>query len=122
MTIGEIIANVDDVKPNAFSEEAKTMWLNSLEGRILTEVMLMSAHEVQPYSWPECESFTPLVEPPYDDLYGMWLAAQIDLANGEYDKYQNSMAVFNTAWGGFVRWFARNYEPAQGYRKRGDYL
>lgn len=122
MTIAEIIEQVDDVKPNSFSEETKVRWLNSLEGRIQTEVMLMEANEVRPYVWPECKDFEPLLEAPYDDLYGMWLTAQIDLGNGEYSKYQNSMAVFNATYGGFVRWFAGRYEPAQGYLKRGDYL
>ena len=117
MTLTEIIAQTDDVKPNAFSEKAKVQWLNSLEWRIMTEVMLMDRCELRPYVWPECRSYIPLLEAPYDDLYGMWLTAQIDLANGEYEKYQNSMAVFNAAWGGFVRWFAARYEPAQGYEE-----
>ena len=34
--------------------------------------------------------------------------------NGEYNKYQNDMAMFNEALGGYIRWFAANYEPAQG--------
>lgn len=117
MTVADIIIQVDAVKPNAFSDETKVMWLNALEGRIMTEVMLMDIHEVRPYVWPECGDYTPLVDPPHDDLYGMWLTAQIDLANGEYEKYQNSMAVFNAAFGGFVRWFAERYEPAQGYER-----
>lgn len=115
MTNREIIDAVDDVKPNAFSEKTKVRWLDSLEGRVMTEVMLMDPCEVRPFAYPECMEHEPLLEPPYDDLYVMWLTAQIDLANGEYEKYQNSMTVFNAAWTGFVRWFAARYEPAQGY-------
>jgi hypothetical protein len=56
-----------------------------------------------------------LADSPHDDLYTWWLQAQVDLANGEYDRAQNTMAVFNNTWGEFVRWFAQRYDPAQGY-------
>lgn len=49
---------------------------------------------------------------PHDKLYGAYLVAQIDFANGEYNKYQNSMQMFNAYWSEYARWYARIFRPA----------
>jgi len=53
-----------------------------------------------------------LVEPPHSKIYRVYLEAMIDFENGEYDKYANTMTMFNAFWGEFTRWFARVYAPA----------
>ena len=58
---------------------------------------------------------TLLVDPPHDQIYVTWLQAQIDMENGEYSKYQNTMQMFNEGFNSFVAWFANTYEPANGY-------
>lgn len=114
-TIREIIDNVDELKPNALSGEIKTRWISTLEGRLQTEVMLMGFEEVLTYRWPDDRETQVLVEPPYDDIYEKYLAAMIDYANGEYNKYENAMAMFNETLSAFTCWFAWRYEPANGY-------
>ena len=52
------------------------------------------------------------MEKPYDRLYLSYLYAMIDFANGEYNKYQNSMQMFNGEFSEFMRWFAGRYFPA----------
>ena len=116
MTAEEIIEQADALKPNAFPASAKLRWLNALEGRIAAEVMLMPQSQL-----PELQlrlTDTPMVDPPYDDIYLFWLEARIDEANGEYDKYANTSALFNAAWDGFVCWFCQTYDPAQGVESR----
>ena len=51
MTLAEIIAQVDEIKPNAFSNEAKTIWINEIEGKIQTDVFLMAVEDVIQYSY-----------------------------------------------------------------------
>lgn len=53
-----------------------------------------------------------MVRPPHDKIYAAYLCAQVDFANGEYNKYQNSVQMFNGYWGEFCRWFSRNFRPA----------
>lgn len=115
MTIKEIIARVDELKPNAFTSEQKTAWIAALEGRIAADVFLMDISEIRQlcYKHPEDEEKIPLVEFPHDDIYVLWLCAQIDAANEEYTGYQNALIRYNDAFGNFVRWFASVYEPAQ---------
>lgn len=119
MKIKEVIGYVDDIKPNAFSEKTKMMWLSALEGRIAADVFLMDHDELVQlkYRYPEDLDTELLVEHPHDELYISYLQAKVDEANGEYEKYQNTMQVFNSLYNNFVCWFARTYDPAQGYHK-----
>jgi hypothetical protein len=64
-----------------------------------------------------------LVRPPHDKLYAAYVVAQIDFANGEYDKYNNTMQLFNGFWGEYCRWYSRTFRPAdRDPSKTGAYL
>ena len=54
---------------------------------------------------------------PHDKIYWAYLTAMIDFANGEYNKYQNTMQMFNSFFGEFMRWFALNYRPADTHEE-----
>jgi len=193
MKLTDVIAYVDRIKPNAFTDDDKARWISEVEGLVATEVMLLDPREIRPYvlsatftaagvcypdehtlrlTSPIPEEFTVggrmtisggtdytenagqyriaavsadgceitvyqsfpvtgreedtgettllfdgtdtvlMVRPPHDKIYAAYLIAQIDFANGEYDKYQNSLTMFNMFWGEYCRWFARNFRPA----------
>ena len=119
-TIREIIARVDEKRPNSFSAELKMAWIASLDGKIAADVMLWSIDDIRQleYRYPGDLDSQPLVTYPHQDIYDYWLAALIDQENGEYDRYQNDMVMYNEFYNNFVCWFASNYEPAQGYGRR----
>ena len=48
MTVSQVIQIVDDIKPNAFTNETKTAWLNEVEGMVQTEVFLFAPVEALP--------------------------------------------------------------------------
>ena len=106
MTVAQVIQVVDEVKPNAFSNEEKTRWLNEAEGMVQTEVFLFAS------SYEQDKDVELLAQPPHDKLYPAYLEARVDYANGEYEKYQNTMQMFNAFFGEFIRWFALTYSPA----------
>lgn len=120
MTIQQALDRADEIKPNAIPSTTKTAWLASLDGRIAANIFLMSVPDIRnfSYSYPEDADVELLVYPPHDELYPLYLAAKIDEANGEYDKYANSSAIYNAAYTDFARWFATVYAPAQGYDRR----
>ena len=177
MTIAELLAYVDEIKPNSFSNATKIVWINEAEGLVQTDVMLLASTEIITYVYSKVWtgsgiSFTDtetmvlpsasgmsaggyitisglstysgnnkstavkivtlsadqktltfaddtfssigtagdsgtatvtfsgantelLVYPPHDKLYRTYLLAMIDFANGEYTKYNNSIAMFN---------------------------
>lgn len=118
MTLKQVIDMVDDIKPNAFSNDTKTQWVNEVEGYVQTEVFLLNVDDVVKYSYEQDKNKTLLVDFPHDKLYWAYLSAMIDFANGEYNKYQNTMQMYNGFMGEFMRWFARTYRPADRGERR----
>lgn len=111
-TLKSVIEYVDEIKPNAFSNEAKTQWVNECEGLVQTEVLLLADAELISYSYNTDKDKELLVKHPHVKIYWAYLTAMIDFANGEYNKYQNTMQMFNAFFGEYMRWFALWYHPA----------
>lgn len=114
-TFKEIIARVDEIKPNAFSENLKLNWLTGLNGKIAADVFLLDIAEIRnlPHG-AEAANCEPLVGFPYEEIYDEYLAAKIDAANGEANEYQNRMQIYDAYYTNFVIWFKSTYDPIQG--------
>lgn len=115
MTLLEAINRIDVLKPNGYSQAEKIQWLSTLDGIIKREII--DTHEggegVTFNGYTEETSLTTelLVPAPYDDVYLRYLEMQIDYANGEYGKYNNSMAMYDTAYSTFQRYYNRTHMP-----------
>lgn len=96
-------------------------WLNQVEGQILHEIFLLALSEITPYSATPTEA---LAAPyPYDGIYMRWMEAQVDFANGEYERYTNTMQRYNTAWNDLARHIAKCIRPVYGRAvEQGYYL
>ena len=115
MTLVEAIDAIDQLKPNGYTPEEKTAWINQLEANIQMDVMLLHYDQIVQHDFAADPDSQLLLDAGHAALYTAWLGAQIDFANGEYDKYQNSMGMYNALWRQFVAWFANTYHPANGY-------
>jgi hypothetical protein len=121
MTIMDAIYRIDELKPNSYSQPEKIKWLSSLDGIIKKEIK--DTHEkctdetcckdIEFEGYGEYQDLsTPLlVLAPYDDIYLRWLEAQIDYANGEYGKYNNSIAMYNAAYSAYANYYNRTHMP-----------
>lgn len=109
MTISQLIAYADAVKPNAFDAATKIIWINEVEGMAQTDVMLIAADDIVTHTDVDDELLVPA---PHDKLYRSYLCAMIDFANGEYDKYNNAMTLFNRQYSEYTEWYIRTYDPA----------
>ena len=115
MTISEAITKIDALKFNTYKPNEKIAWLSTIDGIIKREVI--DTHEggesVVFNGYDENTSLdTELLAPaPYDDLYIKWLESQIDYANAEYGKYNNSKLAYNTAFTAFESWYNRQHMP-----------
>ena len=101
MTIQEAIDRVDALKFNTISDTDKVQWLSQLEWSILHGILEL--HEGDSVSFTGYDDTTDrntrlLAPPPYDEVYIRWLEAQIDYHNGEFDKYNASITLYNTAF------------------------
>lgn len=96
-------------------------WLNQVEGQILHEIFLLALSEITPYSATPTEA---LAAPyPYDGIYLLWMEAQVDFANGEYERYTNTMQRYNTTWNDLARHIAKCIRPVYGRAvEQGYYL
>ena len=104
-TMNSIIEYVDGVKPNAYDDEVKYRWINTLEGLISREVHGVSAPE---YNLPDDVDVPLMVPSPYDDLYHLYVSAMIDFYNREYNDYNNTILMFNERLDQYKVWHIRN--------------
>ena len=115
MTIMDALYRIDKLKPNSYEQTDKIKWLSSLDGIIKSEII--DTHEggenvVFKGYGEEAEMGTILLVPaPFDDIYLRWLEAQIDYANGEYGKYNNSLTAYNDAYTLYQRHYNRTHMP-----------
>ncbi len=116
MKAAECIALVDSYEPNAYPIETKARWLRECEGKVWTDLFLMQPIGFawgSPYDFLQEELSIPA---PYNKVYPDYLQAKIHYANGEYDRYANSMAMFNDAWEDLNIWFGHDYNAADWHR------
>lgn len=121
MTIMEAIGQIDEIKPNAHTLESKVRWLSSLDGLVKRKIIDRyegddkTAFEGYPL---DVDTSTPLLIPyPYDVVYIRWLEAQIDYANGEYKRYNNSVIAFNAA----LQDYERHYNITHKHKSAGGF-
>lgn len=123
MTIAEVLAKVDRIKPNQVAAADKIGWLSDCDLNIHKNII--QTHEytdedgvvVDPpaftgYTTETDDSTVLLAEPPYDALYPYYLYAQIDVVNMEFgSKYSNDMALYNAAMADFASAYNRAHMP-----------
>ena len=94
-TAGQVLAQVDGLLPNAYTQEEKMRWLLQAECTLLREVLQPALREE--LSVPEAlEDGTALaVKAPYDRLYGLYVQAQIHYADGDMVRCSNALSLWN---------------------------
>lgn len=114
MKVKELLSFVDKIVPHSFPEEVQIRWINEVEGRVQTEILLLSDEDLTSYSWPEHQETELFAKFPYDDIYWTYLAAMVAHANGEFGEYNNHITLFNERFLRFSAWYAGRYRPADG--------
>lgn len=116
MTIREAVSAADKIKQgNVYSEREKIGWLSTLDGIIKKEII--DTHEgAENIQFGGYDNETDvdtelLVYEPYTNVYVYYMAAQIDLNDGEITKYSNDMTLFNNAYRMFSDSFNRLHKP-----------
>lgn len=122
MKIHEAIEICDRQKPNGYTREDKIHWLSKLDQMLYDEVI--SRHEGGPERFDGYRDDTDddtelLAADAYADMYVKWLFAQIDFANAETGRYNNSMAMYNALYEAYSAWYTRTHMPKQPAYIRG---
>lgn len=122
MKIHEAIEICDRQKPNGYEWEDKIHWLDKLDRQIFREIIAThegGAEEFAGYT-PETDDDTELLaDEAYSDLYVKWLFAQIDFANSEIQRYNNSVTMFEKLYAEYADFYNRTHMPKQPEYVRG---
>lgn len=115
MKIMEAIFSIDSLKHNTYSRKEKVEWLSRLDSMV--KRLIIDTHEggdevvFNGYNDNTDMETELLVPPPFDEIYLRWLEAQIDYANGEYDKYNNAILMYQASYDGYSNYYNRNHMP-----------
>ena len=115
MKIIQAIHTLDDLIINTYSQQNKVEWLSRLDKMVKTQII--DAHEgadnvvFNGYDDSSDLNTELLVPAPHDEMYLRWMEAQIHYHNGEYDKYNNAIIMFNTAFEAFQAYYTRSHMP-----------
>ena len=94
VTVGWVLAQVDDLLPNSYTDEQKRHWLRQAECFAALEL-----GAALPGSLDDGDEL--LIGLPYDGLYSRYVEAQIHFANREMERYNNAMTAWNEL---FLSW------------------
>ena len=119
-SMNSVIEELDELKPNVYSDDAKYKWMARLDGMISLEVH--NAEEAIQYNLPADADNELLVGAPFDDIYVLYCAAMIDFHNREYNNYNNSALMFSERLEAYKAWYiqrnaagkARNFRNVMG--------
>lgn len=114
MKVAEIIAAVDQLRPNQYDSGQKTAWLSEAEGVIVDEILNMADGkniQFERYIYElDAEKDTQLPDR-FSDIYINYIRAKIEFYDDEITQYNNSMAAYQTALDAYAAWYRRNYMP-----------
>ena len=115
MKIIEAIRRLDALKFNTYTQSDKIEWLSRLDNMVKKHIIDTheGAEEVTFIGYDDSTDLEKemLVPAPYDEVYLRWMEAQIDYYNGEYDKYNNAIIMFNTSFEAYEAYYNRCHLP-----------
>ena len=121
MKIVEAINKIDSLMHNTYHQNDKVAWLSELDSDV--KRLIIDTHEgAEAITFTGYDGSTDLqtellIPSPFDSVYLRWLEAQIHYHNGEYDRYNNAIIMYNTAFDAFAAYYNRTHRPvSQGRR------
>ena len=81
-------------------------------GKYPVELFFYVDYAIVPYSEKSGFDSYPLAAiAPFDRMYVLWLKAQIQFANAEYGRYNNTISVFESEFAAYRNWYNRSHTP-----------
>lgn len=120
--IGEVLSYFDNQVPNQYSDEEKIRWLNEIESQIYNDIILThkDADKIAFHGFRADTDINTqmIVDLEYSELYRFWLEKSVHYANGEIDRMNNAMTMFQTYYDNYFSYYNRNHRPVgtHGYR------
>lgn len=121
MRINDALNGIDALIHNTYGREKKIEWLSRLDSMVKKQIV-DNYEGAELVSFDGYDSGTPvdtvlLVPAPYDDVYLKWIEAQIHYHNGEYDKYNNAIIMFNAIYESYAAYYIQSHRPINRGRR-----
>lgn len=115
MNVSEVLRKIDQLRPNAYTDPEKIELLNTVEGRVYTDIFQKAeGFEGTFIPFKEGQEERELAVPaPFTDLYFWYMASMIDLYNGDTGRYNDSIVMYNKAWDEYAAHYRENNKPKQ---------
>ena len=121
MKIIQAINQLDDLVFNTYTQQNKVEWLSRLDWMVKKQIIdnHTGAEDIVFTGYNESTDLNTnlLVPAPHDDMYLLWLEAQIHYHNGEYDKYNNAIIMFNNAFEAYQAHYIQTHLPIKRGRR-----
>lgn len=115
MKICEAIEQVRTLKPNQYLDETLVRWLSDLDGQIWQDLLMSYESGPAPAAYGEKDlDVELLVGKPHEELYVTYLGAKIDYMNGEFERYNNAMMMYNAQRQAYFNAYIRTHASKGG--------
>lgn len=114
MTIREAITKLDALMHNTYTNADKISWLSRADWMVKRHII--DRHEGREditfngYTDADMDK-TLLVGAPHDEMYIRFIESQVHYNNGEYDKYNNAIMMFQSVYDDFASMYTREHLP-----------
>lgn len=115
MKVRDILTTIDQIRPNAYTDEEKIDMLNTIEGRVYTDIFQKAeGFEGEFIPFEEGQEERELAVPvPFTELYTFFLMSRIDFLNGDSGRYNDTMVLLQNAWDEYAAYYRENNKPKQ---------
>lgn len=114
MTLGKLIEKIIRNRGQDFDTEDMVDWVNEIEGQAV-EMVINRAEGVEeafvPYRYDLDAERKLQIPDRFQDVYINYLYSKIDFHHQETERYNNDVAMFESAWQEYGAWYIRNRKP-----------
>ena len=122
MTIHEVLSRIDNEYPNDYPPERKIEYISRLDWNIKNNII--DKHEggdgvsFSGYDINTPEDTVLIVPDAFADMYIFWLQGWIDYWNGDYKRYNNAIAMYQTIYEAFSNDYHSKHLPNRNAKLR----
>lgn len=112
MTLGQLVAEIETVKPHEFPKETVTRWLTEVENAAVEQIFNHAEGtdiRFERYDYELDHEKEMNIPDRFADVYLNYAAAKIDYANREYGGYNNAVAMYQAAFDELAAYWKRTH-------------
>lgn len=110
MKTEDLIDKIEILKPNSYDSDFIKNLIEKCDKKIYSDFLSQHPSVLEEYKQKNLAEDAELLLPDeYEDVYLSYVMAKMDYYQGDYERYNNEMTMYNSKWLEFVSWFTRNY-------------